>query len=123
MGSVNSEEKVPANKETHRELVPSEKTHITTCTLFKILSHDPRTSKFNFFTCRCHADTSDHPQQPIKMGIVTPGLYVILDEIKLLYIFHLVSSPKMADMMKSSSKLTGIEMETRGQADPPVGSN
>ncbi|XP_058954019.2 sodium-dependent phosphate transport protein 2B [Pocillopora verrucosa] len=25
----------------------------------------------------------------------------------------------MADMMKSSSKLTGIEMETRGQADPP----
>ena len=41
----------------------------------------------------------------------------------MLYIYHLVSSPKMADMMKSSSKLTGIEMETRGQADPPVGSN
>lgn len=130
MGSVNSEEKVPANNETHRELVPSEKTHITTCTLFKILSHDPRTSKFNFFTCRCHADTSDHPQQPIKMGIVTPGrmwldyhLYVILDQIKLLYIQQLVSSPKMADMMNSSSKLTGIEMENRGQADPPVGSN
>ena len=64
------------------------------------------------------------------MGIVTPGrmwldyrLYVILDEIKLLYILHFVSSPKMADMTKSSSKLTGIEMETRGQADPPVGSN
>lgn len=29
----------------------------------------------------------------------------------------------MADMMNSSSKLTGIEMENRGQADPPVGSN
>ena len=50
-----------------------------------------------------------------------PGVRWAEASIKVLTQSNSVSSPKMADLLTSSSKLVGVEMENRGQGNLPVG--